>query len=262
MDKNSSVYTFIFAGVLVVVVAFLLASAAIGLKPHQDKNIRIEKMQNILKSVGVIAEVTEAEQLFNQYFEESAQKVLDVNGNVVESSKAFDIDMKKEADKVKKGEGDKQLFPLFVAEKEGETFYVVPMRGNGLWGPVWGYIALKSDLNTVFGATFDHKGETPGLGAEISTDVFQNQFKGEQLFDASGNYVSISVIKGGAAPDNKHGVDGISGGTITSNGVGDMIHKTFKSYMNYFKSKMPSTEAETPVIDTSGVAVDTTNVKI
>ena len=115
---------------------------------------------------------------------------------------AFDIDLKKEMDKAKTGEGDKQLFPLFVFNKDSKLLLCYTRRGKGLWGPIWGYIALEGDMNTVYGASFGHKGETPGLGAEINTEEFQKQFVGKKIFDNSGKFVSVKVVKGGAAPED------------------------------------------------------------
>ena len=235
MNKNSSRFTFLFATVMVVVVAVLLALAAIVLGPYQERNVRLEKMQNILSSVGIKAEAKEAEKLFNQYVKE--QIVLNNKGEKVTGSvTAFDIDLKKELDKARTGEADKQLFPMFVFNKEGNTYYVIPVRGKGLWGPIWGYVALKGDMNTVHGASFGHKGETPGLGAEIADEPFQQQFVGKKIFDDSGKFVSVKVVKGGTAPEDLHGVDAISGGNITSNGVTEMLQRTLGYYVPYFKT--------------------------
>ena len=235
MDKNSKGFTFLFSTVMVVVVAVLLSLAAIGLGPYQAQNVKLEKMQNILGSIGIKSEAKEAEKLFNQYVK--AQVVLNSKGQKVTNDiSAFDVDLKKEIDKARAGKTDEQLFPLFVFEKEKETYYVIPVRGKGLWGPIWGYLALGGDMNTVYGASFGHKGETPGLGAEIETETFQKQFVGKKILDESGKFVSVRVIKGGAAPDDLHGVDAVSGGTITSNGVTEMLSRTVSSYLPYFKS--------------------------
>ena len=241
MDKNSKGFTFLFSTVMVVVVAVLLSLAAIGLGPYQAQNVKLEKMQNILASIGIKSEAKEAEKVFNQYIKE--QLVLNNKGQKVTNDiSAFDIDLKKELDKARAGKPDKQLFPLFVFEKEGNTYYVIPVRGKGLWGPIWGYLALQGDMNTVYGASFGHKGETPGLGAEIETEIFQQQFVGKKILDESGRFVSVKVIKGGAAPDDVHGVDAVSGGTITSNGVTEMLSRTVSSYVPYFKSLTKSNE--------------------
>ena len=235
MNKNSSGYTLLFSSVMVIVVAVLLASAAIVLSPYQAKNIRLEKMQNILNSIGVNTPREEAEKLYKAYMKE--ELVLSSKGvPVTEKVSAFDIDLKKELDKARLGKADEQLFPLFVFDKDGATYYIIPVRGKGLWGPIWGYIALEGDLNTVYGASFGHKGETPGLGAEIETTAFQQQFKGKKIFDDAGNFVSVHLIKGGAAPNDPHGVDAVSGGTITSTGVSEMLQRTISTYLPYFKT--------------------------
>ena len=153
-------------------------------------------------------------------------------GTVVseDASAAFDIDM---AAAIKAGNMDRSV-PLYVAEKEGDTYYIIPMRGKGLWGPVWGYLALERDGNTVVGATFDHKSETPGLGAEITTPMFTDQFPGKKISEA-GMFKSISVVKAGTSAGD-YAVDGISGGTITSNGVNDMLTDCLAPYAEYFKN--------------------------
>ena len=236
MNKNDNRFTFLFATVMVVIVGVLLALAVIGLGPYQEKNVRVEKMQNILSSIGIRSEFAESEKLFKQYIRE--QVVLNTKGEKVNGDvSAFDIDLKKELDKIKTGDADKQLFPLFVVEKNGKLIYIIPVRGKGLWGPIWGYIALEEDMNTIYGASFGHKGETPGLGAEINTEEFGNQFVGKKINDEAGKFVSVKVIKGGAAPDDPHGVDAISGGTVTSNGVTEMIRRTIANYVPYFRSK-------------------------
>ena len=238
MHKDSNKATFLFSSALVVFIAILLSVAAISLAPYQAKNIRIEKMKNILSSISVHAETGEAEQFFNQYI--TKHIVLNNKGEEVTSKvTAFDIDLKKELDKIKTGKTDEQLFPLFICNKEGKSFYIIPVLGKGLWGPIWGYVSLEGDMNTIYGASFGHKSETPGLGAEIETEKFQQQFIGKKIFDEAGNFVSVTVIKGGASPTDLHGVDAISGATVTSNGVTEMFKGTFGNYMPYFKSKKP-----------------------
>jgi len=239
MDKDSNKATFLFSSVMVVVVAIMLSVAAILLAPYQAKNIRIEKMKNILTSVSVTTETNKTEQVFKKFI--SKQIVLNNKGEEVKGNvAAFDIDLKKELDKSKIGKTNEQLFPLFICDKEGKTFYIIPVRGKGLWGPIWGFISLEGDMNTIYGASFGHKSETPGLGAEIETAKFQHEFVGKKIFDESGNFVSVTVIKGGAAPTDMHGVDAISGATITSKGVSEMFKRTLSNYIPYFKSKKSS----------------------
>lgn len=156
---------------MVVVVAVLLSGASLGLKSKQAANVSQEKKQSILASIGIELDRAQSDVAFDQYVKQS----LTLKGGEVvseDASAAFEIDM---AAAIKEGNMERQV-PLYVAEKDGETFYIVPMRGKGLWGPVWGYLALESDGNTVVGATFDHKSETPGLGAEITTPMFTEQF--------------------------------------------------------------------------------------
>lgn len=228
MDVNSNKYTIGFSIVMVVIVALLLAFASEGLKPMQNQNIEREKMQNILKSVGVEVTRDEAKDAFNKYITE--QIVLNDKGEQIEGD-AFKVDVLKEYKS-----GGQKNFPIFIYENEGSKKYIIPLVGKGLWGPIWGYIALEEDKNTVAGATFDHKGETPGLGAEINQGWFQEPFVGKKVFDESGEYQSIKVVKGGATEGNKHAVDAISGGTITGNGVTEMLVRTLKIYEPYLKS--------------------------
>jgi Na+-transporting NADH:ubiquinone oxidoreductase subunit C len=158
--------------------------------------------------------------------------VVDFNGEKVEGLTAFNVDMAKELVKT----AEERLYPVYEARLEnGEVKYILQMRGAGLWGPIWGYLSVNDDGNTVYGSTFGHKGETPGLGAEIDKADFQKQFEGKQIFNAEGKLVSISVVKAGASLDNPHMVDGISGGTITSKGVGDMLGNFLKGYENLLK---------------------------
>ena len=145
------------------------------------------------------------------------------------------VEMKKDA--------NAQLLPLFISNVEGVTRYIIPLRGKGLWGPIWGFISLEEDLNSVFGAVFDHKSETPGLGAEINRASFEDPFSGKSIFEGE-EFTSIKVIKGGAEEGDMHGVDGISGGTITSDGVSDMLDERLRMYLPYFSTLKPAAEVD------------------
>ncbi len=230
MDRNSNVYTFIFAIVMVVVVAGVLAFTATTLKPLQAENIRKEKMQNILSTIGVNVDRDDASVNFEKFIKQ--QLALNSEGTVDQSVDAFKINLFKETKK----EHEDQNYPIYIAEKEGKTFYIVPLFGAGLWKEIWGYIALESDRNTIIGASFDHAGETPGLGAEINQSWYEDQYIGKTIFDDKGDFVSVKAIKGGAKPDDMHGVDAISGGTITSDGVTNMVEERLKNYIPYFKN--------------------------
>lgn len=229
---NTNGYTFGFAIVMVVVVGTVLAFAATSLQPRQYENMRIDKMQQILGTVGIQVETTEAEQTYDQVIVEEI--VLDNQGQAKEGIAAFDVDL---AQELKKSPAE-QNFPLYIAETEGERFYIVPLRGAGLWNAIFGYIALKDDVNTVKGVAFDHLGETPGLGAEITQEWFRERFEDEKIFDDAGNLVGIAVVKGNTSPskdDNR--VDAISGSTITGDGVTNMISERLLHYLPYFESE-------------------------
>ena len=234
MDVNKNSYTFGFAAIMVIIVAALLSTAAIELKPFQDRNVELEKKQNILSSVGVAIDRDGAEEIYGTYIK--SELVLNSKGEEVEGS-AFDIDLGYELKK----DADDQLLPLFISNVEGVTRYIIPLRGKGLWGPIWGFISLEEDLNSVFGAVFDHKSETPGLGAEINRASFQDPFAGKTIFEGE-DFTSIKVIKGGAKQGDMHGVDGISGGTITSDGVSDMLEERLRMYLPYFNTLKPAIE--------------------
>ncbi|WP_196886111.1 NADH:ubiquinone reductase (Na(+)-transporting) subunit C [Aureivirga sp. CE67] len=234
MDRNSNSYTFLFAIIMVVVIASILAFLATALKPMQDANVRNEKMQNILSTIGVKVDRDHAEADYKKYIKEYSLKK---DGSIDKEVKAFNIDLKKEIKK----DPEVQRYPIYIAEKDGKKYYIVPLFGKGLWDDIWGYIALQGDRNTIVGAVFDHKGETPGLGAEIATDVFQNQFIGKQILKepngdyTTNNFVSVKTVKGGAPMGDKHGVDGISGGTITSDKLSEMVAERLEHYLPYFK---------------------------
>jgi Na+-transporting NADH:ubiquinone oxidoreductase subunit C len=239
MHKDSNKATFLFSSVMVIVIAIMLSVAAIALGPYQARNTRIEKMENILSSVGINSTTSDAEKSFSKYI--IRQVVLDSKGEPVNGgTAAFDIDLKKELDKAKTGNQDEELFPLFVCQKENKKFFIIPVRGKGLWGPIWGFIALEEDMNTIYGVSFGHKSETPGLGAEIEAAKFQEKFKG---LDDQGSFVSVQVVKGNAGSANPHGVDAVSGATITSNGVSEMVQRTLGNYIAYFK-KISSQSSE------------------
>ena len=230
MDRNSNMYTFIFAIVMVIVVASALAFTATTLKPLQAENVRKEKMQSILSTIGVNVGRDEAGNLFTDYVKQEV--AVNLEGTENADVDAFSIDLMKETKKP----AEEQSFPLYIAEKEGKTYYVVPLWGAGLWKEIWGYVALDEDKNTIIGASFDHAGETPGLGAEINQSWYEDQYIGKTILDENGEFVSVMALKGGANPNDMHAVDAISGGTITSEGVNKMLDERLKNYLPYFKN--------------------------
>ncbi len=221
-------YVFLYASAMVIIVALILSGAATLLRPLQERNMRIEKMQNILSAINIPASRAEAEDLFNRYIQ--VAKIVDHQGEEIDGD-AFEVELQ---DEIRKEVKDRQL-PVFIADVDGETYYIVPLRGAGLWGPIWGYVGLEADLVTIAGANFDHSSETPGLGAEIADRSFEQQFRGKKIFDEEGNFRPVRVIKGVAPPGEPHLVDGISGGTITSNGVTNMLRDGLEVYISYFE---------------------------
>lgn len=239
MNTNKNSYTLIYATVMVVVVALTLAFVSSALKETQESNKRLDKMKQILNSLNVNLENQDAEKLFDEYITESL--ILNSQGEVVNSDiKAFDIDIKKELAKPL----EERNLPLFVANVEGETKYIISLFGAGLWGPIWGYIALDSNKNTVYGTYFSHASETPGLGAEIALPDFQEQFIGKDIMNNQNDFVSIAILKAGQKPVGQDMVDAISGGTITSKGVEDMLKKCMGQYEKYFQQMNGGTENE------------------
>ena len=231
-DKNS--YTFFFAIVMVVIVGTCLAAVSVGLKPKQDKNTIIKKKMDILGALKIEGVSRKnAEELYDKYVLSDENLVLNALGTPIEGE-AFDIDIKKEFKDKNLPLGDRK-YPLYIAEIDGARKYVIPVVGSGLWGPIWGYIALNEDQSSIFGAKFDHKGETPGLGAEIKQDFFTDRFLTE-VISVDNQYKKITIVKDGSGADKMHTVDGITGGTITSKGVEEMLHRTVQVYVDYFNN--------------------------
>ncbi len=226
--QHSNNYTFLYAVGFTALVAVVLAVAATGLYPRQKANMDQAKRMAILQSVmDVNPETAEAD--YNNYITEI---VVNNNGDIVEDARAFDVDVTKE---VKKND-DERLLPIFVFEKDAQKNYIIPMQGNGLWGPISAFLALEDDVTTIYGVVFDHVSETPGLGAEITTDRFENEYKGKKIYDASGSFATVNVLKGSGhdTADRPHTVDGITGATMTTNGVTDMFTDELQNYSPYF----------------------------
>ena len=224
MNRESNTYTIIYASVMVVFVALLLAFTSESLRSLQKKNEANDKRQQILRSVNVSVTGADIEKKYNELIRESF--LVNDKGQKV-GGDAFTVDPAKMF--------TENTFPVFIAQINGQTKYILAMRGAGLWGPIWGYIAVNDDGNTVFGTDFSHQGETPGLGAEISTVAFSSQFSGKQLF-RSGKFMSVAIVKPGKAVQGQDYVDGISGGSITSVGVDHMIRESLECYVEFIKT--------------------------
>ena len=240
-DSNS--YTMIFAVVMVFVVGSILAFMASSLKPNIDENKRIEKQQNILYAMGVNenddsnANFVSTEVAGTEFAKYITKQIVIQGDKITENDNAYLIEVKKEQTLAKQGK--QRRLPLFIGEKDGKTFYVAPIRGKGLWDAIWGYVALDANM-IVQGAYFDHKGETPGLGANIKQRYFMDDFIGEHLLTEAGDFKGIRVAKGNNDPKNlektDYEVDAIAGATITGDGVSAMIKKDLAMYVPYFKS--------------------------
>lgn len=240
---DSNVYTVVFAIVMVIVVGALLAFVASSLSGRIAKNKELETQQNILYAMGEnkdenpysgagsvnFISTDKVQEDFKKYIVE--QYVLQ-NGEITPDDKAFKINLKAELAKPK----DQMKLPLYVGEKDNKKYYIIPMRGKGLWDAIWGYVALNTDL-VVQGVYFDHAGETPGLGANIKERFFMDDFHGEYIYGENYNMEGITVAKGNMDPLNErkkdHKVDAIAGATITGNGVTAMLNKTLKMYSPY-----------------------------
>jgi Na+-transporting NADH:ubiquinone oxidoreductase subunit C len=227
MKQFSNLYIFCFSSAIVLVVAATLSFTALALEDKQKENVEIERQQKILAALGVQSTKSDVLTKFEQYIKQSI--VIKADGNRVNGENAKDIDLKNENKKPVK----ERLLPLYLAEKDGKSFVTIPVRGAGLWGPIWGNVALESDMNTICGVSFDHAGETPGLGAEINTAHYQQQFQNKKIFDQSNRFVSIKVEKSGTYKPDNHTVDAISGGTITSKALEAMLRNSLEPYQTY-----------------------------
>ena len=224
MNTNKNSYTFIYASVMVIIVAFLLAFVSSALKPIQQKNVELDKKKQVLAALNIFEK--DAEAAYATYVK--ADQLLATDGSVAAENGGFAVE---------NSAVNAENLPLYVCEVEGETKYVLPLYGAGLWGPIWGYVALNADKETIYGVYFSHAGETPGLGAEITNrEKFQVPFIGKKALNAD-NEVVISVVKNGKVQNPETEVDGISGGTITSNGVDAMLKSSIGLYKAFLAEK-------------------------
>lgn len=228
INRENSGYTIIYASVMVIIVALGLAFTHMELKPQQVRNENIDKMQQILRSLNIDADNKVAEQQYSELITNAY--LISADGQKVEGTEGVTPN-----DPAFSGLEAAKGIPVFEAEIDGSKKYILPMNGAGLWGAIWGYLAVEANGSTIYGAEFGHSGETPGLGAEIVEPVFRNQFIGKELIKNS-EFKSVAVVKPGQSDANRDYVDGISGGTITSKGVGDMLYDSVKEYENFLKN--------------------------
>lgn len=231
MNKQSNTYTIIYAVVLVLIVGVMLSVVYQALRPQQEENIANDTKRQIL--AAALLSPSEGESISDLYAEHITDSfIVNSEGEKIEGKgDAFDINVALE---IKKPAEEREL-PVFVCDTEQGTKYIVPVYGAGLWGPIWGYIAMDENGNTIYGAYFAHQGETPGLGAEIETEKFSGQFIGKDIFGANGEFESVKVVKNGQEPSEGAYVHAISGGTITSQGVQKMLSNSLEPYTAFFK---------------------------
>ncbi|OKZ28008.1 MAG: Na(+)-translocating NADH-quinone reductase subunit C [Prevotella sp. AG:487_50_53] len=225
MKTNSNSYTIIYAAVMVVIVAFMLAFVSSSLRDRQNRNVEFDTKKQILSALNV-RNVEDVENTYKKYVKQDM--LMQADGTLTENQDGFSTAYEKEVKTNKR-------FHVFVAEKDGDTKYVFPVYGTGLWGAIWGYVALNSDKNTVYGVYFSHASETPGLGAEIATEHFQTLFSGKKAVD--NGQIVLGVVKNGKVENPECQVDGISGGTITSDGVNLMLKNCLSNYKNFLTKK-------------------------
>ena len=237
--QQSNGYIIGFSALLTVILGGLLSLAAVGLKPAQDRQIELETKKQILSAVQPVEGVNklELEKIYNNRVKAI---VVDINGNENKNKDAKNIIVAKEYKKDK----SERLYPVFKYMKEGGSseveYYVLPVYGYGLWDAIWGFIAIEGDLNTVKGIAMAHKSETPGLGARITDKEVQDRFKKKKIYNASGKLVAITMLKGegnSGVDSNDNEVDGMSGATLTSDGVNAMLIHYLQCYEAYFKKQ-------------------------
>ncbi|MBK5196139.1 MAG: NADH:ubiquinone reductase (Na(+)-transporting) subunit C [Proteiniphilum sp.] len=228
MNRENSGYTIIYASIMVIIVALGLAFTHQALNERQTANVNIDKMQQILRSLNIDATAAEAQTKYDELVKNAY--LINSDGTKIEGSEgttpndpAFSTELDDE---------DAKGLPVYEAEIEGSVKYILPMDGAGLWGPIWGYLAVEADGSTIFGAEFGHQSETPGLGAEIVTPSFKKQFIGKELIK-EGAFKSVAVVKPGQSTSDRDYVDGISGGTITSKGVDAMLLNSVGDYRDF-----------------------------
>lgn len=230
MNKQSNTYTVIYIFVLVVVVGAVLAFTAMSLSSRQQANADADKMKQILASVRIVPAPGEVNSDFSRYI--TRQMVVNSEGQVV-GDEAFSINVSAQA---KLPDAERRLPVYECTLPDGDVKYILPVYGAGLWGPIWGYVAMDADGSTVYGAFFAHEGETPGLGAEIEKPAFSGQFEGKQMFK-SGQFIPVTVVKAGQRPTNDADyVDAVSGGTITSKGVAAMLDNCLSPYRAFLET--------------------------
>lgn len=231
MNTNSNAYIIGYSAVMVVIVAFLLAFVSSSLKPIQDVNVALDKKKQILAALNISGLDNDASAAkYNEVV--MADAIIDAQGNTIANGEKGGENT---GFKLNSGDYKEGKLAIYLCEVNGEKKFVVPVYGMGLWGPIWGYIAVNEDGNSIYGAYFNHEGETAGLGAEIKdSKAWQEQFAGKTIYDAQGNAI-IKVLKANEVKDQTCEVNAVTGATLTCNGVSDMLLEGMNKYKNFLK---------------------------
>ena len=233
MNRQSNVYTIIYSVILVAIVGVVLSVVYQALRPKQEENIANDTRRQILAAALITPKDGESiGEVYNSHITDSF--IVNSQGEKLNSDvNPFDVNVAME---VKKPDDQREL-PVFVCKTDKGIKYIVPVYGAGLWGPIWGYVAMDNNCDTIYGAYFAHQGETPGLGAEIEKPAFSSQFEGKNIFSSNGSFQSVKVVKNGQEPTEGAYVHAISGGTITSQGVQKMLENSLKPYTAFFNKQ-------------------------
>jgi Na+-transporting NADH:ubiquinone oxidoreductase subunit C len=222
-----------------VIVGGLLSFAAVGLKPAQEKQIELDTKGQIL---GAVMDLQPGDDVLAIYADRITSEVVDINGNPVETNRKGESLLAEKVDIAKeyKLPPEERFYPVYkyMSKENPEEVeaYIFPVYGNGLWDKIWGYIALDANFKTIKGVSFDHKAETPGLGARIASDEVQQRFVGKEIYDDQGNLISVEMVKGeGHGSLDAHHVDGLAGATMTAKGVNNMLRSYLESYQSYIQ---------------------------
>lgn len=262
--QRSNTYIIIFSAILTIVLGGLLSGTSVVLKPLQDIQVDLDNKKKILGAVMDISAIENPEEILALYDKRFTSTVIDINGNPIEKDKkgnpltAEKINVQKNY-KIAK---EDRYYPVFQFMNEADPTkveaYIFPMWGAGLWDWISGFVAINNDLNTIVGVAFDHKSETPGLGARITDDQVKNRFKGKKIFDTNGTLMSVSMVKGEKGlPLDDHHIDGLSGATLTGKGVNNMLlhylecYKAFIEKIDSQKMAMTSRVSEEVVEETA-----------
>lgn len=234
LNTNSNVYTVVYAAVIVVIVAFMLAFVSSFLKPAQDVNVALDKKKQILAALN-IRDLTDDEAAEKYRAVIVSDDVISPDNKILEKGAKGG---EHAGFKLNSADFKQGRLALYVCSVDGQTKYVIPVYGMGLWGPISGYIGIDADKNTVFGAYFNHESETAGLGAEIKDSrAWQRQFEGKKITKAGADGIALSVVKKSDVKDKTVQCDAVTGATLTSDGVSLMLHECLGKYMAFFKDK-------------------------